>query len=225
MDNDMPDNLLLASLPDDVRERLEPSLECVHLPREFYFYDGHKAAKAIYFPAGGLASMVAMSQEGDMVEGTMVGITGLVGLPAVLAKGFSHHLTLVQVPGPFLKIAKDDFLLEFDRGGALQQATLGFALQIIDEIAQTALCNRMHNLGERLARWLLMARDAIESDTLPLTQEFISYMLGVRRSGVTVAASALQEEGSINYTRGRIQIIDGQKLAESACSCYGALKR
>jgi CRP-like cAMP-binding protein len=220
----MPENLFLKSLPPEVRETLTPFLEPVDLEQEFLCYGGSTPVRAIYFPEGGMVSLVAVSEQGDMIEGTVVGVQGLVGIPAVLNQGHSRHMAMVQVAGRFLKMDVDRFQEEMMAQEPLQRAGLSYTLTVLDEIAQSALCNRVHNLSERLARWLLLTRDAIQADTLPLTQEFISYMLGVRRSGVTVAASALQEEGTITYTRGRIRIIERDRLEESACSCYSSVR-
>ena len=139
---------------------------------------------------------------------------------SVLYASFGKHRAIVQVADSALKISAEVLKQEFDRGGELQRILLRYTETRLDEIAQLAVCNGHHTIEERLARWLLTVQDLIQSDELPLTQEFLGNMLGVRRSGVTITAGILQRAGLISYSRGKIKILDRQRLEATACECY-----
>jgi CRP-like cAMP-binding protein len=150
----------------------------------------------------------------------MVGNEGMVGMPFILGIGVSGVRALVQGGGEALRMASVPFRIEFDRNRPLQQALFRYTHALMAQISQTAACNRFHASEARLARWLLMTRERVGSDEFPLTHEFLAHMLGVRREGVTEAASALKRHKLINYSRGKIQILDVRGLKASTCSCY-----
>jgi CRP-like cAMP-binding protein len=148
----------------------------------------------------------------------------VAGLPIVLGADSTPVQALAQIPGTAVKINAQVIRDAFNRGGALQARLLSYAHALFIEAAQSAACNAHHHLEARLARWLLISSDGVDSDELPLTQEFIATMMGVRRAGVTCAAVTLREAGLINYNRGHIQILDRNGLEAAACECYRAIK-
>jgi CRP-like cAMP-binding protein len=165
-----------------------------------------------------------MMQNGSTVEVGLVGNDGILGVPIFLADSISIYEANVQIPSSAVRIRADVLKSEFNRGGALQSVLLRYSQALLNQVSQGAACNRLHTLEERLARWLLTVRDRLESDELPLTQEFMSQMLGTRRSGVTVAAITLQQAGTIRYARGKITILNREGLEATSCECYGAVK-
>jgi CRP-like cAMP-binding protein len=154
----------------------------------------------------------------------MVGNEGMAGMPFVLGMGVSGVRALVQGGGKAWRIASAPFRIEFDRNRPLQQALFRYTYALMAQISQTAACNRFHDSNARLARWLLMTRDRVGSDEFSLTQGFLAHMLGLRREGVTEAASALKRRKLIAYSRGKIQILDVKGLEASSCSCYQIVK-
>ena len=213
-------NRLLATLPQSEYLRLEPYLTRVSLPAGTVFYEASETIKTVYFPNTALISLVSVLKDGLSTEIALVGGTGMVGLSVILGSSISPNRAIVQVADSAIKISAIALKQEFDRGGALQQILLTYIATRLNETAQLAVCNRHHTIEERLARWLLIVRDLTQSNRLPLTQEFISNMLGVNRSGVTIAAGILQQAGIIRYSRGIITIIDTQALENVACECY-----
>ncbi|MGD1920465.1 MAG: Crp/Fnr family transcriptional regulator [Pleurocapsa sp.] len=164
--------------------------------------------------------MVSTLKNGATAEVGLIGGTGVVGLPVFLGSGYSKNRAVVQVADGALKISAKMLKREFELGGTLQKLLLQYTETRLDQISQLAVCNAHHTIEERLARWLLTVQDLIQSDELPLTQEYIADMLGVQRSGVTIAAGILQRAGLINYSRGRIKIKERKNLEMAACECY-----
>ena len=217
-------NRLLAALPEVEYQRLEPYLTSVSLPVGTVFYEALEKIETVYFPKSALISLVSTLSNGTSTEIGLIGGTGMVGLPVLLSNGYSSQRAIVQVPDGALKISALVLKREFDRGGELQRILLNYAQTRLDEIAQLAVCNGHHKIEERLARWLLTVQDLTQSNELPLTQEFIGNMLGVRRSGVTIAAGVLQKAGLIAYTRGKITVLNRSGLEDTACECYELLR-
>ncbi len=213
-------NRLLAALPEVEYQRLEPHLTSVSLPIGKVFYEASERIETVYFPKKALISLVSTLSNGSTTEISLVGGTGMIGLPVIFGNNYSHSRAIVQMADGAMKISALVLKREFDRGGELQKRLLIYADTRLKEVAQLAVCNRHHTIEERLARWLLTVRDLTQSNELPLTQEFIGDMLGVRRSGVTIAAGTLQKAGLIRYSRGTINILDNQALEDSACECY-----
>lgn len=211
---------LLAALPKIEYQRLEPYLIPISLSRGLILYEASDIVKTVYFPHTALVSLVTTLVDGSTTEIGLINSTGIVGLSAIISNGYSNHRAIVQIPDSGTKIAASVLKQEFDRGGELQRLLLNFAQLRIDQTAQLAVCNRHHIIEERLARWLLTVSDLTQSDELPLTQEFLGQMLGVRRSGVTVSAGILQQAGLIRYNRGKITILNREELEETACECY-----
>lgn len=218
-------NHILAALPQADYERLAPHLERVEAHRGRIFYRAGERMDHAYFPIGAMSSLVAEMPDGASVEVGVVGFEGMVGLPLVLGVNVSPHTTMVQLPDGVWRLRAEVLKEEFERGGALHDLLLRYAQGLMLHMSQIAACNRVHHVEERLARWLLMSRDRFAHDELPLTQEFLSLMLGVRRAGVTEAALNLQADGYIRYSRGHITITDLPGLENVVCACYQIMKR
>ncbi|MEH1981591.1 MAG: Crp/Fnr family transcriptional regulator [Nostoc sp.] len=217
-------NKLLAALPANDYERLVPHLKLVPLALHQVIYEAAEPITHIYFPEQGMVSIVNTMEDGSTVEVGIVGNEGMVGIPVILGDSITITTGFVQVSGTGLQIDADVLRAEFNRGGAIQTLLLRYVQAVYAEMAQGAACNRLHTLEERLARWLLTVSERLESEDFPLTQEFISQMLGVRRSGVTVAASTLSRAGMISYQRGYIKILNREDLEATSCECYRVIQ-
>jgi CRP-like cAMP-binding protein len=187
-------------------------------------YEPGKAIRHVYFPVDSLVSLLTAVDKRRTLEVGMVGNEGMVGMPFILGMGISGVRALVQGSGDALRMDSADFRVEFDRNPPLQQALYRYTYALMSQISQTAACNRFHEAGPRLARWLLMTRDRVGSDQFALTHEFLAHMLGLRREGVSEAAGALKRRKLITYNRGMIDLLDVKKLKTSACSCYQTVK-
>jgi CRP-like cAMP-binding protein len=219
-------NLFLASLPQEDYDRLRPHFELVELPLRKILYEMGQPVEHCWFTDGGMTSLVIRLEDGAQIEAGVVGKEGFTGLSALMGAGTAApHTSMIQMPGIGARIDASLLRDEMLRRPALLERVLRYAQALNIQVSQTAVCNARHDLQERLARWLLMAHDRSETDTLPLTQEFISMMLAVRRPGVTVAAHTLQNTGAIHYERGRIQVLDRHRLEDVACECYGIVRQ
>lgn len=218
------ENWLLAALSDREYEHLIPHMELVSLSRHQILYDAGEEISHVYFPNQALVSLVSIMTDGAIVEVGMVGKEGMAGMSVCWGGNTMIHQAMVQIPGTAMRMKAEQLLTQFNRGGALHSLLLRYTQALYAHTAQTAACNRLHTLEERFARWLLTVRDRIQSNELPLTQEFISHMLGTRRSGVTIAASTFQQAGMIRYSRGKITILNQENLESSACECYKVIK-
>ena len=219
-----PVNRLLAALPEAEYQRLVPHLERVPLPLAQVFHKRGESIEYVYFPQGAIVSLISTAKEGSNVEVGLVGNEGMVGIPAVLGDNIATITAMVQLAGSGMRMEASVLKSEFGRGGVLQSLLLRYTQALYALASQNAVCNRLHQLDERLARWLLLVCDLVGSNELPLTHEFISKMLGVRRAGVSEAAKSLQQAGLIRYHRGRISILNRHKLEAASCSCYGIIK-
>jgi CRP-like cAMP-binding protein len=212
-------------LPPDDLARLRPRLEAVELPLRHVLHAPGEPIEAVYFPETGYVSMLAYMEDGDAAEVGLAGHEGLVGLPVLLGADHDDIEAMVQSPGTALRMDAQAFRDEMEHIPAFRTLLLRYALVHHGQVARTAACNGRHHINDRLARWLLMAHDRAEGDEYPMTHEFLSMMLGVRRAGVTVAAGALQKADFIRYGRGRIEITDRPSLESVACECYGIVRR
>src|ERR1700684_207129 len=217
-------NRLLASIPPKQYQRLRAQLEPVTLIFGQVLYQPGKAIRHVYFPIDCLISLLTAVDGGRTLEVGMVGNEGMAGMPFILGMGVSGVRAIVQGGGNALRMASAPFRIEVDRNQRLQQALYRYTYALMTQISQTAACNRFHEAEARLARWLLMTRDRVGSDEFPLTHVFLAHMLGLRREGVTEAASALKRRKLIAYSRGKIQILDASGLKASSCSCYQIVK-
>jgi len=217
-------NRVLASIPPRDYKRLQAHLEPVDLKFGEVLFEPGKAIKHVYFPVDCLISLLTAVDKRRTLEVGMVGNEGMAGMPFILGMGVSGVRAIVQGGGNALRMASGPFRIEFDRNRPLQEALYRYTYALMAQISQTAACNRFHEAEPRLCRWLLMTRDRVGVDEFPLTHEFLAHMLGLRREGVTEAASALKRRNLISYTRGKIQILDERGLKKSSCSCYQTVK-
>ncbi|MEH2364938.1 Crp/Fnr family transcriptional regulator [Nostoc sp.] len=218
-------NKLLAALPDSDYQRLFPYLKLVPLQVQQILYEAAEPITQVYFPDKAVVSIVTTMEDGSTAEVGIVSNEGMVGIPIILGDNTTTTTAFVQISGAAMQINADVLRAEFNRGGAIQTLLLCYVQAVYSELAQGAACNRLHTLEERLARWLLTVSDRLESEDFPLTHEFISQMLGVRRSGVTVAASTLSRAGMITYQRGHISILNREDLEATSCECYQVIQK
>jgi len=215
-----PENRLLRFLSAEERARLYPNMQRTMLTIDQVLYESGERPDHVYFPTAAVVSCVSTMQDGGIAEIALVGNDGVVGIALVLGGDTVPHRAVVQIGGDALKIPARVLQKEFARGGLLQQSLLLYTQALMTQISQTAVCNRLHTIEQRLCRWLLLCQDRVNCAEIPVTQEIIANMLGSRREGVTLAAGHLQEEGLIQYSRGRIKIIDRKGLEMSVCECY-----
>jgi CRP-like cAMP-binding protein len=220
----MTGNHLLAALPSDAYERLQPSLEPMTFSLGKVVYESGGQMRYVYFPTTSHISLLYTMIDGSTAEMGLVGKEGVVGISLFMGGETTPSHAVVQGGGAALRMKAKAMLDEFKRGGEFQLLLLRYTQALITQISQTAVCNRLHSVEQRLCRWLLMTHDRTESDQLQMTHEFISNMLGVRREGVTVAAQRLQEAGMISYVRGHINILDRPQLLTHVCECYQVVK-
>ncbi len=214
-------NRLLSSLSTGDFDLLAPHLESVTLELRKMLEKPNKRIEAVYFPETGFASVVAIQRGGKEVEVGLIGREGMTGLPIVLGNHRSPHAIYIQAAGNGHCIPASQLRQAMQESLSLRDSLLKFVQAFGVQTTHTAICNARSRMDERLARWLLMAQDRIQSDVLPLTHEFLSLMLAVRRAGVTVALNALRERGLISYRRGEITIKDRKGMARVAGEAYG----
>ena len=217
-------NLLLANLPGDALVLVEPDLRQLTLPQGVVCYGAGDPIDQVYFPHTGMISQLITTGDGDMVETASTGREGAVGLQCGLGPRLSFTRTMVQIPGKFSAIAAVRFEHAASRSAALRELIVRYTETVWAEAQQNAACNAIHDGSSRLCRWLLQCADRTGSEQLLLTQEFLSEMLGVRRTTVTLLAQELQKRGILRYSRGRITILDRPALEANACECYEAVK-
>jgi len=217
-------NRLLALLPPEAIGLLAPHLSLVDLPRNRTLKEANLVAEGAYFLEGGICSIVATMEDGMSVEVGLIGREGFVGTAAVLDAGLSPNRYFMQVPGYGFRIKAKVLRGLSDTCTPLRECLLRSVQGLLVQTAQTAACNRLHDLEGRLARWLLMCRDRVQSDQILVTHELLATMLGTRRSSVSVAAGILQKAGLISSTRGHVTIRDHAGLADAACECYKVVR-
>jgi CRP-like cAMP-binding protein len=217
-------NRLLAALPKKDFQRLLPQLEQVPLAFGDILYEPGDFISHVYFPVSGIISLLSRVESQKVLEVGIVGNEGVAGLPVVLGVHVSLNRGLVQSAGTAMRMKAAVLQKEFDKVGALQRLLHRYFHSLLTQISQSAVCNRFHIVGARLARWLLMTHDRVGSDEFRLTQEFLSNMLGVRREAVSKASGALQKRGFDNYRRGHITILTREGLEATACQCYRIIK-
>lgn len=218
-------NRILAALPQREYERLLPDLEFISLPLEVTLYKSGDFIEYVYFPNEGVVSLITHMKSGAAIEVGLIGLDGMVGIPVLLGDKIAFEEAVVQIEGSAMRMKSEKLKDRFKNAHSqLLTELLLYTRALMKQVTQTAACNRLHTVEERLARWLLMCHDRVESDELPLTQEFIANMLGTRRASVGGAASGLQAEGVIHYSRGRISVLSRKKLEAVACECYQAAK-
>jgi CRP-like cAMP-binding protein len=216
-------NRLLDSLPPPSLKALEPYLERTRLEAGDVLCEPWEPFRHVYFPTEGLVSVLATTIDGGNLEVRLVGFEGMIGIPVVLG-ATSPYKVLVQIKGSGFRITASAFAGFFARPSGLQSLVLRYTHAVLVQIAQSSVCNHFHSIVQRLCRWLLHARDRSRSDRLPLTQDLLSRMLGIRRASVTVAASMLQRSGMIRTGRGEITILDRRRLESATCECYHVIR-
>lgn len=217
-------NRLLAALSDSDREFLDPHLDIVEMPVKFECEVSDEPIEHVYFPESGIISTIN-GRGDDLIEVGMTGREGVTGLPILLGSDRSPNQTYVQVAGHARRINADHLRHAIEQSGSLRALLLNFVQFVLIQTRQTALANARFKIEERLARWVLMAQDRVDLPLIPLTHEFLSIMLGVRRAGVTDAIHALVGRGMIRADRGQIEVIDRAALIEWANGCYGVPER
>jgi CRP-like cAMP-binding protein len=216
-------NRILETLPPDEVKALLPDTERVDLRFNDVLFRPGEAARFVYFPQDSVISTVVTMADGKSVEVGLIGLEGVAGVHAVLGNGTYLYTASVQIPGSCLRIGTEAFEARFRVGGALRDAILKYLQYLLVQVSQTAACNRVHRVKQRLARRLLMLQDRVKEDHFPLTHEFSAYMLGTPRSEVSVAADSLRKSKIIDYARGKVTILRREKLEKASCECYGAI--
>jgi len=213
-------NRILGALPQPDLDRLAADLHPVLLPFRHILIPAGAALDSVYFIEAGIASVLTTVAGGATIEVGMIGREGLVGLPVLLGESISDQQILVQVPGNAFRIDAALCKAAFDDSAPIRRAVLRFAEGMLAMGAQTAACNRLHSTEQRFARWLLMAFGRLGAEVVPMTQEFLSSMLGVRRTGVTETAAKMRRLGVIRYRQGEIALLDRPALESASCECY-----
>jgi CRP-like cAMP-binding protein len=218
-------NRILRSLKHEDYVRLLQFSQKVDLgPGDILFEAGDRIAD-FYFIDSGMASLLSTTESGSTIEVGMVGPEGFVGSALVLKTNRMPYRSMMQIAGQATKIKARPLLDLFERDPDFRNLVLRYLHVIVTQVSQSALCNRFHTLEARLCRWLMISREITNSDEIPLTQEVISQMLGVARTGVTMTAGVLQQSGLIRYRRGKITILDREALANASCECYRIVRQ
>lgn len=220
-----PRNRLLSALPPASLARLLPHLQMEELSLRQVLYKVEVPIATVYFPETGWSSMLGYMEDGDAAEVGLMGPEGMVGLPVLLGDDHDDLEAIVQCSGTALSLGAEIFRAAMEDDRALRNLMLRYALVHHGQVARTAICNGHHHTEQRLARWLLMAHDRAEGESFPMTHEFLSLMLGIRRAGVTVAAGILQKAQLIRYERGQVMVMDRPGLENASCECYGITRR
>jgi CRP-like cAMP-binding protein len=219
------DNRLLAALSPADLEALLPSLEPLQMELGQALYESGGAQGYVYFPTSSIVSLLYVLENGSSAEIAVTGCEGLVGISLFMGGETTPSRAVVQSAGEGYRLKASVLKEQFQRGGALQFLLLRFTQALITQMTQTAVCNRHHSVDQQLCRWLLLSLDRLPDNRLSMTQELIANMLGVRREGVTEAAGKLQADRLIEYSRGRITVLDRSGLEARVCECYEVVKR
>jgi CRP-like cAMP-binding protein len=218
-------NTILQGLPDHECTAIFSRLDFVSLPTPTVLNEADEAIKFAFFVNDGLASVLAVMEDGKSVEVGLCGKEGFVGLPLTWGLITSPTRVIMQVSGSGFRISAKNLAVSLKECPALVKALNLFSSEQSLQAEQVAACNRLHEVEERLARWLLMCQDRLGGDVVPLTQEFLAHMLGTRRASVTVAAGILQKAGLITYSRGTVKITNRKNLEDASCECYETIAR
>lgn len=218
-------NRILASVPESEYRLLRPHLEFVDLPHHQALHQPHQPLEFVHFPNSGLISLVVVLNGGKTVEAGIVGREGFAGIPAVTRLTRSPLLEMVQIAGDGFRMPAATLREAFASAPEFRDLLEFQAVILGLQVAQTAACNRLHGVEQRLARWLLMAQDRVDSEVLPTTHDFLATMLGTDRPSVTLAARILQRNQMIEYNRGSVRILNRTELERAACECYAVIQR
>ena len=218
-------NLLLATLPAEIFERLSPQLELISMPLGEVLYESGGQLQHVYFPTTAILSLHYVMEDGASAEIAGVGNEGVLGISLFMGGNTTPSRATVQTAGSGYRLKSQLMLEEFNRAGVMQKLLLRYTQALITQISQTAVCNRHHSVEQQLCRWLLLTLDRLPSNELTMTQELIASMLGVRREGITETAGNLQRSGLISYRRGHITVINRAGLETHTCECYSVVKK
>jgi CRP-like cAMP-binding protein len=217
-------NEILLGLPPEESDLLFPKLEFVRLMTHHVLHEPGDTLKSAFFCDSGLISILSVFPDGKSVEVGLVGKEGFIGVPLVAGFRTASTRAIAQIDATAFRVNSETLVMLLRQCATLERRLQQFAQVMAMQTTQIAACNRLHEVDERLGRWLLMSADRIGSTSVPLTQEFLAQMLGTRRSSVTVAAGILQKAGLIAHTRGDVKIIDRPRLEDAACECYGIMR-
>jgi CRP-like cAMP-binding protein len=212
-------NHLLRSLTDAEFSRIGPHLEAVALPRSSELEAANEPIEFVYFPTSGIASIMALDEGGESVDTAMIGREGMTGLPVFLGTRQSPNRTIVQVPLTGTRMRAESLRSELDHGGTLVRLLHRHTQVVMVTMAQLILCNRIHRLDQRAARWLLQVDERVEEEPFHVTQEFLAQMIGVQRPALSLAMRQFKDHGLVRYSRGQISIADRDGLAQRSCGC------
>jgi CRP-like cAMP-binding protein len=218
-------NRILLSLPESEYKILRPALTFVQMPHHASLHEPGEKIEFAYFPNRGLVSLIVAMREGKTVEVGEVGNEGLIGMPGAVGLHRSPHRAVVQIAGDALRIRIDALRSLLPSTPRLQYATSRYAVIQSMQAAQSAACNRLHPIEQRLARWLLIMQDRMDEGLLRITHDFLATLLGTDRPSVSLAAGILQKKGTIEYTRGAVRVLNRKKLEECACECYEVIQQ
>ncbi|HEY6601983.1 MAG TPA: Crp/Fnr family transcriptional regulator [Xanthobacteraceae bacterium] len=218
-------NRFLAILPPHDFALLRPHLRTDTLERGVMLHDEAEEIERVYFPHSGMISLVAVMQSGVTVETATIGRAGVIGATTGLGAKHSVGRAIVQLPSTTAWLSASQFHAAASRSQAIRDLIVRYNNLLLAQVQQSVVCNALHTMEARLCRWLLRAHDCMDGNAIPVTQEFLGQMLGVRRTTVTIAAQLLQSAGLIRYRRGRIQIVNRPQLEELSCECYAVVRR
>lgn len=222
---DLGRNRLLAALPGEDLERLRRDLRVERTEFKRVLHEPGQVVDTVYFPLETVNSMLSETPDGDQIEVATIGHEGLVGLAAFLEADADPARHVCQVPGHAASLSASILRRETERGGPLARVLNRYAMALVTMVAQGSACNRLHEVNERCARWLLLTHDRVGSDRFPLTHEFLAQMLGVRRASVSLAMGALAQADLVAYRRGIIEVWDRTGLEAASCDCYRIIRR
>jgi CRP-like cAMP-binding protein len=218
-------NNILLSIPDDEFHNLRPDLQFLSLPQRKTLYEANQKQEDVYFLNSGMASLVFTTRTGESVEVGVVGNEGFTPIPVAAGFRRSPHCAVMQIGGDGFRIPVDVLEQVLPSSPGLQTRLHRYAAVHGMQVAQTAGCNRLHDLEQRLSRWLLLTQDRVGSGLLRITHEFLATMLGTDRPSVSLAAGVLQRKRIIEYAHGSVRILNRKKLETSACECYSLIRQ
>jgi CRP-like cAMP-binding protein len=218
-------NKILLSIPDNEFRSLRPQLESIDLPDHVVLHEPHQPLEFVHFLNDGLVSLVVVLSDGKTVEAGIVGNEGVIGIPAIVGLPRSPLQEITQISSNGVRVPTTALQEIISTAPQLRRRLELYAVILGLQLAQTAACNRLHGVEQRLARWLLMARDRVESAALPITHDFLATMLGTDRPSVSLAAGVLQKNGIIEYNRGSVRILNRDELRRVACECYSVIQQ
>ncbi|HYC46370.1 MAG TPA: Crp/Fnr family transcriptional regulator [Burkholderiales bacterium] len=217
-------NRLLELLPGAERERLVAATERITTKFGDLVFERNEPIVVVHFPLCAVVSVAVVMEDGAVAEAGTVGNEGVTGLPLLFGGQRSPNRAFYQVPGEALRMPARMFVDELAKHGALREVVQRYAQAYLTQVSQATACNRLHAVEQRLCRWILMSHDRVGAEALPLTQEMIAQMLGVRRASVSVVAGRLQKAGLIRYNRGVITVLNRTGLESCTCECYRVVR-